>query len=216
MGSFWVAGPRRSFETGSLIATAAYVLLSQACRPVGSPGWRLAVQYVLAKCLLMTPWSVRFQLRLHHRMQAFDKRQVRRESCIDATACPMLFQWCCLNRRVQEPARFATSAMIVKQGLAVTSAGRGEINAAVESLTSITQLFMPAVWVWLFRMAIEAPPDSFVARIVGPGGHFLVAAAVRLLGRAIVRSIDPAHLSIEDEENGAEKHHSSMTSDKGK
>ena len=57
---------------------------------------------------------------------------------------------------------------------------------------------------------------SVRVEIVGPGGHFLVAAAVRLLGRAIVRSIDPAHLSIEDEEKGAEKHHSSMTSDKGK
>ena len=103
---------------------------------------------------------------------------------------------------MQEPARFATSAMIVKQGLAVTNAGRGEINAAFESLTSITQLYMPAVWVWLFRVAIEAPPDSVISRVVGPGGHFLVAAAVRLLGRAIVRSIDPAHLSIEDEQQG--------------
>jgi hypothetical protein len=94
--------------------------------------------------------------------------------------------------------------MIVKQGLAVTNAGRGEINAAFEGLTSITQLFMPAVWVWLFRMAIEAPPHSAVARIVGPGGHFLVAAAVRLLGRAIVRSIDPAHLSIQDDRPDAD------------
>lgn len=130
------------------------------------------------------------------------------------TACP-LFQLA-LSEWVQEPARFATSAMIVKQGLAVTNAGRGEINAAFESLTSITQLFMPAVWVWLFRVAIEAPPDSLVARIVGPGGHFLVAAAVRLLGRRIVRSIDPAHLSIEDEEQSTEKDHSSVAHDKEK
>ena len=38
----------------------AYTLLSQACRPVGAPGMRLAVQYVLAKCLLMTPYERTF------------------------------------------------------------------------------------------------------------------------------------------------------------
>lgn len=113
---------------------------------------------------------------------------------------------------LQEPARFATSAMIVKQGLAVTNAGRGEINAAFESLTSITQLYMPAVWVWLFRMAIEAPPESIISKVVGPGGHFLVAAAMRLLGRAIVKSIDPADLSIEDEGDGTG--HGSVDNDK--
>ena len=53
-------GPRRSFERGSLIAAVAYTLLSQACRPVGAPGMRLAVQYVLAKCLLMTPYERTF------------------------------------------------------------------------------------------------------------------------------------------------------------
>ena len=119
MTTQWVArpmlaslGPRRSFERGSLVAAAAYVILSQACRPVGAPGWRLAVQYVAAKCLLMTPWS--------------------------------------------EPARFAILPLVVKQGLAVTTAGRGELNAAFEGLTSITQVFMPAVWVFLFRLCYEA------------------------------------------------------------
>ena len=60
----WVArpmlaslGPRRSFERGSLMAAVAYVVLSQACRPIGAPGWRIAAQYVAAKCLLMTPVS---------------------------------------------------------------------------------------------------------------------------------------------------------------
>ena len=77
---------------------------------------RLAVQYVLAKCLLMTPWS--------------------------------------------EPARFAILPLVVKQGLAVTTAGRGEINAAFESLASITQVFMPAVWVFLFRLCCKTALQS--------------------------------------------------------
>jgi len=148
-------GPRRSFERGSLIAAVAYTLLSQACRPVGAPGMRLAVQYVLAKCLLMTPWS--------------------------------------------EPARFAILPLVVKQGLATTTAGRGEINAAFESLASITQVFMPAVWVFLFRLCYEAKGGSALVALVGPGGHFLVAAVVRMLGRQIVCSIDTADLSVEDE-----------------
>ena len=116
---------------------------------------RLAVQYVLAKCLLMTPWS--------------------------------------------EPARFAILPLVVKQGLAVTTAGRGEINAAFESLASITQVFMPAVWVFLFRLCYEAKGGSALVALVGPGGHFLVAAVVRMLGRQIVCSIDTADLSVEDE-----------------
>lgn len=87
-----------------------------------------------------------------------------------------------------------------KQALAVTTAGRGEINAAFEGLASITQVFMPAVWVFLFRLCYEAAPNSALATVVGPGGHFLFAAVVRLVGRQIVRSIDPLDLSIDDEE----------------
>ena len=52
-----------------------------------------------------------------------------------------------------EPARFALLPMVVKQGTACTSAGQGEINAAFQSVTSITQIFMPACWVWLFNMS---------------------------------------------------------------
>ena len=42
--------------------------------------------------------------------------------------------------RWSEPARFAILPMVVKQGLAVTDAGRGELNAAFEGLTSVTQV----------------------------------------------------------------------------
>ena len=81
----------------------------------------------------------------------------------------------------------------------MTTAGRGEINAAFESLASITQVFMPAVWVFLFRLCYEAKGGSAAVALVGPGGHFLVAAVVRMLGRQIVCSIDSADLSVEDE-----------------
>ena len=47
--------------------------------------------------------------------------------------------------------------------------------------------------------ARQAAPGSRVAAVFGPGGHFLVAALVRLLGRQIVRGARDADLHIEDE-----------------
>ena len=48
------AGPRRSFEHGSLVAALGYVALGLSCHPLNANRWRLAIQFCVAKALLMT------------------------------------------------------------------------------------------------------------------------------------------------------------------
>ena len=53
-----VCQARRTFEGSSLVAGLGYLAISQACRPAGGAAQlRRTVQFLLAKTVLMTPWS---------------------------------------------------------------------------------------------------------------------------------------------------------------
>ena len=95
-----------------------------------------------------------------------------------------------------EPCTFAIRGMVIKQGCAVTSAGKGELSAAYEAFNEMVGVFTPMVWAGLFALFARAPPGSALA-LLGPGGHFLVAALVRLAARQIVCSIPADALQLD-------------------
>ena len=61
-------------------------------------------------------------------------------------------------------------AMVVKQGLVVTDAGTGELNAAYGGLGKITGSIMPFVWANLYKLCSSS-------RIALHSSHLVVAAS---------------------------------------
>ena len=59
---------------------------------------------------------------------------------------------------------------------------------------------MPLVWGGMFSWLLRQPSDSLVGRILGPGGHFTIAALVRLLSRQILAGARSEDLFLEDED----------------
>jgi hypothetical protein len=107
-----------------------------------------------------------------------------------------------------EPSFSAIGPMIVKQGLAVSDAGRGELSAAYDGLASLIGVFSPFLWAGLYTFFAgheAAGLRGLLARSFGPGGHFIVAGLLRLASAAVLRSVKAADLFIEDEERTASK-----------
>ena len=98
-----------------------------------------------------------------------------------------------------EPAYSAIGPMIIKQGMAVTDAGRGELASAYDGLASALGIFTPFLWANLYAFFERLPEESTLKQIFGPGGHFIIAALFRLASYLVLRSVDPKDLFIEDE-----------------
>jgi hypothetical protein len=100
-----------------------------------------------------------------------------------------------------DPCSHAIRALVVKQGIDSTSAGRGELSAAFDGITDVVGCVMPMVWGQLFNFfstqsaaaaaAAAATPTwlAATASFLGIGGHFLLAALLRLGSGAIAFSI---------------------------
>ena len=59
---------------------------------------------------------------------------------------------------------------------------------------------MPLVWGGMFSWLLRQPSDSLVGRVLGPGGHFTIAALVRLVSRQILAGARSEDLFLEDED----------------
>ena len=93
---------------------------------------------------------------------------------------------------VTVPVACATSlrSMVVKQGIEVTTAGRGEINAAFAGLGQITGVFMPLFWSNCFAW--------FANTRALKGGFLIVAASAWLAAYGVSRSLSPSELMLEE------------------
>ena len=80
--------------------------------------------------------------------------------------------------------------MVVKQGIEVTTAGRGEINAAFAELGQITGVFMPLFWSNCFAW--------FANTRALKGGFLIVAASAWLAAYGVSRSLSPSELMLEE------------------
>ena len=103
-----------------------------------------------------------------------------------------------------EPSFSAIGPMIVKQGLAVSDgAGRGELSAAYDGLASLIGVFSPFLWAGLYTFFAAGQEAvglrGVLARLLGPGGHFVVAGLLRLTSAAVLHSVKASDLFIEDE-----------------
>ena len=92
-------------------------------------------------------------------------------------------------------------AMIVKQGVVVTEAGKGELNAALSGLGQIAGIIMPGFfWGPLFRFFAEGGGSASAPQWMrwGPGGHFFVSGGLLLAASLILKSVPEEALSIGD------------------
>ena len=101
----------------------------------------------------------------------------------------------CTLRTLPGACPAASRAMIVKQGINTTSAGRGELNGAYGGLGQIVGVVMPLVWSRLFGFFSTTTGPW---RRVGKGGHFFVGSLVMLMAAGICKSIDAPALSLGD------------------
>lgn len=85
--------------------------------------------------------------------------------------------------------------MIVKQGIEVTDAGRGELSTAYDCIIQLAQVPTPMLWSYLFTKFGNAPPNSTLGKI-GPGGHMLVMALMRVVALKLVTSIPDHELQL--------------------
>eukprot|EP01052_Picozoa_sp_SAG31_P034982 SAG31_NODE_4161_length_3522_cov_1.727432_2_plen_122_part_00 len=99
-------------------------------------------------------------------------------------------------------------AMIVKQGLEVSDAGRGELNAAYGGIGSIVGTVSPLLWGSLysfFRDASKVPesmPLRLLKRVGGKGGHMLLASCFMLISYCLLKATRKNLLFLEPDERG--------------
>ena len=87
--------------------------------------------------------------------------------------------------------------MVIKQAQAVAPhLGRGEITGAMGALENLLQIVSPMIWAASYRFFLRA--DSRLALLAGPGGHFVLAAAVRAVSSAILATTPPSALFVDD------------------
>ena len=82
-----------------------------------------------------------------------------------------------------------------KQGISTTDEGRGALSSAFDVMIKISQVPAGVFWGGLFSLFANAKPDTLLGQI-GPGGHFIVAAFVRLVALWMVRSIPDSELQL--------------------
>lgn len=87
--------------------------------------------------------------------------------------------------------------MVIKQGISTTDEGRGALSSAFDVMVKLAQVPAGLCWAALFSLFANAKPGSFAAK-VGPGGHMIVAAGVRLLALGLVRCIPEDELSLDE------------------
>ena len=115
----------------------------------------------------------------------------------------MTVQYCCgILMLATLPAAMGDSmrAMVVTQGVRVSDAGRGQLNAAYSGLGQITAVFSALWWGGLYRYFSNQGPDTPRMLRWGAGGHFIVTAAMMLASWAAMSWADPKTLYIEDED----------------
>ena len=124
----------------------------------------------------------------------------------------MTVQYCVAKVILQtpwsEPSRAAIKPMVLKQGIHVagpSGVGRGQLSAAYDTIDSVLSATMPLVWGGLFSLLLRQPADSLIGRVLGPGGHFTIAAIVRLISRQILVSARDEDLFLEDEDEDEDK-----------
>ena len=86
--------------------------------------------------------------------------------------------------------------LVIKQGIHATTAGRGALSAAVSNLEALICAAMPVLYGWLIVVFTNPKTPAWLRW--GPGGHFFVAAALRLVSWCVMRSIDMRLLHIDD------------------
>ena len=117
----------------------------------------------------------------------------------------MAVQYCCgIMMLATLPAAMGDSmrAMIITQGLRVSDAGRGQLNAAYSGLGQITAVFSALWWGGLYRYFSSQGPDTHLLLRWGAGGHFLVTSMMMLGSWAAMAYADPRTLYIQDDESG--------------
>ena len=87
--------------------------------------------------------------------------------------------------------------MVVKQGIAVTSAGRGALNAAYSGLGQLSGMVFPLFIASLFKFFQSGSGPWWLQW--GPGGHFIVTSATMCLAWGVMASTDPSILFIDDQ-----------------
>ena len=83
-------------------------------------------------------------------------------------------------------------------GVYMTSDRRGELSAAYDGLASALGVFTPFLWANLYAYFQRLPEDAFLKATFGPGGHFIVAALLRLCSCLVLRACPEAELYIDD------------------
>ena len=89
-------------------------------------------------------------------------------------------------------------AMTIKQGVSVSDVGRGELSSAYSVFTTLFGAATPILWGKCFAYFAKADTNSSLG-VLGPYGHMMVVAAVRLVALLCVKCIPEDELHLEDE-----------------
>ena len=96
-------------------------------------------------------------------------------------------------------------AMIVKQGIECTDAGKGELNSAISGLGSLMGIVGPGmIWGPLFQFFSSAPTRATRRAWWlrwGAGGHYFGCAGLLLAAAALLRCASKGTLHLEEQED---------------
>lgn len=98
-----------------------------------------------------------------------------------------------------EPSHFAVLPMVVKQAqTAAPELGRGEITSAFGAVENLLSVATPVLWATTYAYFVKGQHSAAVVPLLlGPGGHFILAACLRCLSSLVLSTCDDSLLFLD-------------------
>ncbi len=91
-----------------------------------------------------------------------------------------------------EPSHFAVLPMVVKQAeTAAPELGRGEITSAFGAIENLLSVATPVLWASTYAFFVQGQHSAAtLPLLLGPGGHFILAAGLRCISSLVLSTCD--------------------------
>lgn len=99
-----------------------------------------------------------------------------------------------------EPSHFAVLPLVVKQAeTAAPELGRGEITAAFGAIENLLSVVTPVMWATTYAYFVQGQQSAaMLPLLLGPGGHFILAACLRCTSSLVLSTCDDKWLFLDN------------------